>query len=204
MTHPLISSFIKNGNGKYFNPDKAFGYQCVDVIDAYAEAIFPGKKWEDTIGPVPLGARQLIETAPSAYWTRVWNNSVNVNQLPPVGSVVVFNGDGFNKYGHTGVVKSRNKYGVTILQQDGFRQVKAHYFTWGWHQAGTGPIRGWLIPREDKMPVVKKPSSTYTVKSGDTLTAIAAAKKTSVKKLVSLNKIKDADKIKVGQKLKVK
>ena len=44
----------------------------------------------------------------------------------------------------------------------------------------------------------------YTVKSGDTLTAIARKYKTTAKKLKELNNIKDANKIKVGQNLRVK
>ena len=46
-------------------------------------------------------------------------------------------------------------------------------------------------------------STTYTVKKGDTLSAIAAKFKTTVAKLVALNKLKDPDEISVGQKLKV-
>ncbi|MEU8469605.1 peptidoglycan-binding protein [Streptomyces sp. NPDC029006] len=44
---------------------------------------------------------------------------------------------------------------------------------------------------------------TYTVKKGDTLSAIAKAYGTTVAKLVSLNGLKDADELSVGQKLKV-
>jgi LysM repeat protein len=45
--------------------------------------------------------------------------------------------------------------------------------------------------------------STYTVKKGDTLTAIADRYNTTVSKLVSLNGLKDADDLAVGQKLKL-
>ena len=44
----------------------------------------------------------------------------------------------------------------------------------------------------------------YTVKSGDTLTAIARKYKTTAKKIKELNNIKDANKLKVGQNLRVK
>ena len=44
----------------------------------------------------------------------------------------------------------------------------------------------------------------YTVKSGDTLTAIARKYKTTAKKLKELNNLKDANKIKVGQVLRIK
>lgn len=46
-------------------------------------------------------------------------------------------------------------------------------------------------------------AGTYTVKKGDTLTAIATRYKTTVAKLVSLNSLKDPDELAIGQKLKV-
>lgn len=47
-------------------------------------------------------------------------------------------------------------------------------------------------------------TSTYVVKKGDTLTAIAKKYDTTVDELVKLNDIKDKNKITVGQKLKIK
>jgi LysM repeat protein len=46
-------------------------------------------------------------------------------------------------------------------------------------------------------------SGSYKVQSGDTLSVIAAAHRTSVSTLVSLNGIKDPDKIRAGQTLKL-
>jgi LysM repeat protein len=46
-------------------------------------------------------------------------------------------------------------------------------------------------------------ASTYTVKKGDTLSAIAKAHGTTVAKMVSLNSLKDPDDLAVGQKLKL-
>ncbi|WP_407553055.1 N-acetylmuramoyl-L-alanine amidase [Streptomyces sp. Pv4-95] len=46
--------------------------------------------------------------------------------------------------------------------------------------------------------------STYTVRSGDTLGAIAKRYKTTVKRLAALNHLKDPDVIRVGQKIKLK
>lgn len=50
----------------------------------------------------------------------------------------------------------------------------------------------------------KASSSVYTVKSGDTLSAIAQAHKTAVDKLVKLNKIKNPNLIHIGDKIKTK
>lgn len=54
-----------------------------------------------------------------------------------------------------------------------------------------------------KTAPVKPKSSTYTVKSGDTLGAIAARFDTTVKALAAANGITNPDRITVGQKLKV-
>lgn len=61
-------------------------------------------------------------------------------------------------------------------------------------------------PEEKKKPAGnsdKKKTVIYTVKKGDTLTAIAAKYKTTVAKIVKDNKIKNPDLIIVGQKLKI-
>ncbi|MFT8753105.1 MAG: LysM domain-containing protein, partial [Oenococcus oeni] len=52
--------------------------------------------------------------------------------------------------------------------------------------------------------VVNNATTYYTVRSGDTLSAIASKYNTTVAKLVSLNGLKNANYIYVGQTLKVK
>ena len=54
-----------------------------------------------------------------------------------------------------------------------------------------------------KPVAAKAPAKVYTVKAGDTLSAIALANQTTVDKLVKLNAIKNANSIKVGQKIKL-
>ncbi|WP_051910474.1 LysM peptidoglycan-binding domain-containing protein [Carnobacterium pleistocenium] len=54
-----------------------------------------------------------------------------------------------------------------------------------------------------KAPVAKVSSKTYTVKSGDNLSTIAAKNGTTTKALQSLNDIKDANKINIGQVVKL-
>lgn len=56
----------------------------------------------------------------------------------------------------------------------------------------------------DKKVTAKSGSSTYTVKKGDTLSAIAAKNGTTVAKLCTLNHIKSTAVLQIGQKLKVK
>ena len=65
-------------------------------------------------------------------------------------------------------------------------------------------MTGWI----DESAVISKKetttSTTYTVKSGDTLTAIANKYGTTVNKIAADNGIKDVNKINVGQKLIIK
>lgn len=80
---------------------------------------------------------------------------------------------------------------------------------------GTKPLSWFLGESTKKKTTVKTASSTtkkkatatattYVVKSGDTLSAIAKKHKTTIAKLQQLNGIKNANKIYAGQKLKVK
>ncbi|WP_462420021.1 LysM peptidoglycan-binding domain-containing protein [Salinicoccus sp. Marseille-QA3877] len=59
-------------------------------------------------------------------------------------------------------------------------------------------------PKQSKPKSNKITGSTYTVKSGDTLSGIATRAGTTTKKLQNLNGISNPDLIKVGQKLKLK
>lgn len=69
----------------------------------------------------------------------------------------------------------------------------------------------WFIGGESEQTATKpkqeaskpKKTTTYTVKSGDTLSQIAVKHKTTVKRLQDLNGIKNPNKINAGQKLKI-
>lgn len=57
---------------------------------------------------------------------------------------------------------------------------------------------------KDKESIVVVLTKTYTVKSGDTLSAIATKYKTTVSELVRINGIKDPSLLSIGQKIKIK
>lgn len=69
-------------------------------------------------------------------------------------------------------------------------------------KAGIKPGAKQVVKTTAKVPAKAVPS-TYTVKRGDTLSAIAQAHRTSVSVLVKLNGIKYPNVLKVGQKLKL-
>ena len=58
-------------------------------------------------------------------------------------------------------------------------------------------------PKTKKTETPKQQPTTYTVKKGDTLGAIAKKYKTTVANIKKLNNLK-SDKLKIGQKLRVK
>jgi len=159
MAHPEVEEWFRTAPGLHLNPDKSFGNQCVDAIDAFAEAVF-GVAWNISVGGVG-GANELFAAAPTKYWHKVANNPNDPNQMPPRGAWVITGGDSSNPYGHVyGVLESRPQ-GPLALQQDGFAAPHqfvngnwysakpAHIAELPWYGAGIGTIIGWLIARDE-------------------------------------------------------
>ena len=81
--------------------------------------------------------------------------------------------------------------------------VKGHYEVYN-NTSCPGYTKAELDAFRAKLAKPVAESTTYTVKSGDTLSAIAKKQGVTVANLVSWNNIKDANKIAVGQKLSLK
>lgn len=158
----VIEDWLNTANGRRLDYDGAYGLQCVDAVDAYAEDIF-GVPWETSVGGVG-GAKELLDRVPDEFWIRIDNDPNNPNLLPQRGDVLVWAGRaGVNPFGHTAICLSANANGVTVLQQDGFApplqfvnnnlysNKPAHIATLGWDNYGTGMISGWLRPRANKL-----------------------------------------------------
>lgn len=63
---------------------------------------------------------------------------------------------------------------------------------------------GGLVVLAQALPEVERPSGSYAVVTGDTLSSIAAAHQTTVASLMGANGITDPDLIEVGQRLVIK
>lgn len=150
--------------GLQMDPDKAYGLQCVDVADHYAEFVFPGKRWQDTIGGVG-GAKDLLTSASREYFTVIHNNPSDPKQLPIPGDILVWGGNAYNQWGHTAVAESVRPSGSTVIQQNsnGLANQAAHRIWMPWNGAGTGMLTGWLRPRADRMPADPVKSKLLTV-----------------------------------------
>ncbi|QED11766.1 endolysin [Arthrobacter phage BossLady] len=143
-TNAVQEAWMSGAVGRAIDPDHAYGLQCVDVADDYADAIFPGVGWRASVGAVN-GARDF-KGRNNQYVTWVPNIVGDVNSIPQRGDIIVWDGDSLNPYGHVAVVLRAEANRVLVLQQDGFNQRPA--FT-GWllyDQPGTGPCLGWLRP----------------------------------------------------------
>ena len=137
MSVPVIEKFLAEAPGKLYNPDNFAGYQCKDLIDAYAMFIF-GRPWSETVRPG--NGDQVFANANAAYFTKVANDPRNASQLPPRGAILSF--DYKNGVGHTAIVLASDKGGVDVLQMDGNRQIPAERARLSY--AG---LIGWLIPK---------------------------------------------------------
>lgn len=144
-TNATQEAWLRSAPGRSINPDNAYGLQCVDVADDYADAIFPGVGWQGSIGGV-AGARDFFGRS-NAYVKWVPNVVGDANSIPQRGDIIVWNGNGgSNPYGHVAVVLEADANSVLVVQQDGFTQVPAFVGRLKYDQPGTGPCLGWLRP----------------------------------------------------------
>lgn len=153
--------WLNQAPGIAMNPDGAYGLQCVDGADQYAQDLF-GVPWRQTLGAV-AGARQLMQTASTEYFEKVWNDPNNLSLIPQTGDIIIWNGSPINQWGHVAIVVSATQQGVTVVQQDGFAEPHQfvdgawysnkpmHIATLGYNNPGTGPVSGWLRPRPEKV-----------------------------------------------------
>lgn len=140
--------------GLAMDPDRTYGLQCVDVVDHYAEAIFPGVPWTKSVGGVN-GAKDLLGAANREYWDVIHNDPNRADLLPAPGDVLVWGGSPTNQWGHTAVVVGNvNQIGADVIQQNsnGLANQAAHLSRMNWYQGGTGMLTGWLRPKQGKMP----------------------------------------------------
>lgn len=163
--------------GRALDPDGHYGNQCVDAVDHYGEFIF-GVPWPQSVGAVS-GARQLLDAAPDAFWIRI---DYFHGFIPQRGDVLVYGGDASNTWGHTAIVEAATNTYIDVLQQDGFgaplkfvdgawySDKPAHRARLAYSQKGTGPLKGVLRPRPEKLKSSTiQPQSTNTTPLEDIL-----------------------------------
>ena len=154
----ITDDWIASVVGQALDPDGHYGNQCVDAVDHYGQFIF-GVPWPQCVKAVN-GARQLLDAAPDEYWTRI---DYYHGFIPERGDVLVYGGDQYNEWGHTAVTEAATNTYIDVLQQDGFG-APLKFVDGGWYsdkpahrarlrysQTGTGPLKGALRPRPEKL-----------------------------------------------------
>ena len=134
------------------------------------------------------------------YWTTNWKKAKE-------GDIVIYNWhpEVKNNYSHVGIIKKVKSTGIVSIEGNTTNGGQSNWVAEKTRAKKyiAGVI---LLPYKDETTPVK-PKDTkkyYTVKKGDTLTAIAKKYKTTVKQLAKWNDIKNVNLIYVGQKLRVK
>lgn len=190
--------FIDATYGKSYDMDGAYGPQCWDYGDYF---------WMTQVG------RQLSTGGTGCAkgcWTVASARKANAGSEFDLitdkyklkyGDWVIL-GDG--QYGHVGMVYStnfgKNQIELQAQNQGVFRTKVTRV------KFGLGGFLGAFRYKDfwKSNGTQNKPKNeTYTVKKGDTLSAIAIKYKTTVAKLVKDNNIKDPNLIYVGQKIKI-
>lgn len=188
-------SFATKWMGKITNPDKVFGYQCVDLVVEYMH---------DEFG-IPVGGYgNAID-----YWYRT--SSVVLKKFIKVpgsaakqGDIVILSGINGNPDGHIGIASGKtNLLTVEILEQNGS--------TGTGHGTGGDVIRLRSVPRWRIVgllrpaPVAAPAASYYVVRAGDTVTKICLANKITIDRFKEMNPgIKNIDRVTVGERVRVK
>jgi hypothetical protein len=166
LANAEIEEWLNTFQGVSMNPDGHYGLQCVDLANQYAMDIFG-------IGPrvamtAVTGARQLLDAASDAYFVRI-NDAEGI--YPQRGDIVVFKGSAINQWGHVCVCLEAHPNGMWVAQQDGFApplawadgawysNKPAHKAWLAYNSNGTGPVSGWLRPRENKIVGYKAPAA---------------------------------------------
>lgn len=191
MTTPVQEKFLTTAPGQWYNPDNFAGYQCKDLADAYAMFIF-GKSWVETLRPG--NGKDVFANASPDYFIKVANNPNDAAQLPPRGAIGSVAGSAAVPEGHVFVILDADSKGMTVLQQDGYKQVAAHTA-----RLSYDGLIGWLIPRladagelgtftrivtADPAMVRTGPGTTYPLASGYP-SGLAKGAKLAVKGYVS-------------------
>lgn len=144
MTNAAQEQFLTTAPGQWFDPDGMYGYQCKDLADAYAMAVF-GRPWSETIRPGDGHA--VFENASPDYFTKVKNNPSDPNQIPPRGAIINWDGSAAVPEGHVAVVLDANADAVLVVQQNGYTQTAAEAVWLPYTLPGGAVLDGWLIPR---------------------------------------------------------
>ena len=98
--------------GRAIDVDKAYGNQCVDVINDYAESLYPGVGHGASLGGG--NAQDIYGNASAQYFDKVPSASG-----PQPGDIICIGANQYSSVGHVAVVESVENGVVHVIQQNG-------------------------------------------------------------------------------------
>jgi len=197
-----LNQFIKKYNGKYVDYDSWYGAQCVDIVQFWAKNLGTARFYGNAIN---------IINQPGKDYIRI--NKTLTNR-PRAGDIIVWKGwPADRRWGHTAICISSGALGFKSFDQNWPPNSPCH--VQGHNYFG---LAGWLRPKKlvaskpRPKPATKPTTSAvyYTVKGGDSLSAIANRFKVPMSKLITLNKaryptiVKNPGLIQIGWKFRIK
>lgn len=181
--------WVEKNTGKRIDVDGMYGAQCVDLVNGYARDVH---KMKYSRGH---GKDKVTNFCRDYGW-----KFISPKDKAQIGDVVSWDSSWGGGYGHTGVVISDTGTYLKVFDQNPkaptVRTVRKDGLV------GYARPTRYIQPAPAPKP---KPSSTgtYTVKTGDSLWAIAKAHKMTLEDLCKINGISSKATIYTGQTLKV-
>ena len=189
--------FIDQTKGKSYDMDGAYGPQCWDYGDYF---------WLQQVGrSLSTGGTGCARGCWTSAPARKSNAGIQFDLITDkknlkYGDWVILNS---GQFGHIGIVTAINLKNNTVTlqsQNQGIIRNKVTTVTFNL-MSFLGAFRYKAFWKSDKQV---SHETVYTVKKGDTLSAIAIKYGTTVKKLAKDNNIKNSNLIYVNQKIRIK
>ena len=162
-TYQQAIAYLKSMEGKAWNPDNAYGYQCFDVANQYWIYLF-GHSLKG------VGAADIPTWNNFTGEATVFENTLSFLAKP--GDLVIFNRNYGQGYGHVGVVLKATKDYIVILEQN---WLGGAY--WTPPEVTTRRIHGYDFPMWFIRPFYAKETVKNKVKSKTTPVKKAKANK---------------------------
>lgn len=130
-----LQQFVDAHTGKFLDLDGAYGAQCMDLANAYAQEVLNAPRFGGN-------AVDVFSAYPTALYARVANSPTNI---PQPGDVIIWGGPdprvGTSQYGHIAVVVTAGVASFWSYDQNWPEQSPCHlqYHTYD-------AVLGWLNP----------------------------------------------------------
>lgn len=157
----IDENYVQKSRG--IDQDDYAGEQCVDVASNYAATIFPFNNHRyDYKKSLGIGnANDLLKGANPNYFEKI---RMKKGFIPKRGDIAVW-GENDSIFGHVGVVKDADKYGMRVIHQHGSYQngIKSERLSYN-RISGMGTLNGFLRPIKTK--IIEKDSNVFFVSRG--------------------------------------